>query len=121
MEFESTWTVTTFRNISVDNFVLTHARTSHSLALCFMPSGADWTCRTQETGLTNQGKFSAAFGSPFILRERQLFSEPDVPPVARAGQELAGSTPCRSSSKPVDKHQRTASIWATQDVPGVSD
>jgi hypothetical protein len=25
MQFESTWTVTTFRNISVDNFVLTHA------------------------------------------------------------------------------------------------
>lgn len=43
----------------------------------------------QETGLTNQGKFSAAFGSPFILRERQLFSEPVVPPVAHAGQELS--------------------------------
>jgi len=38
----------------------------------------------------------------------------------REGRFVADSAPCRPSNKPVSKDQRTASIWATQDVPGVS-
>jgi len=49
------------------------------------------------------GGYRIAF---FMLAERQF---------------VAGCSPCRCNNKPVLKHQRTASIWARQDVPGATN
>ena len=61
------------------------------LALRLRPAGVDRDSQTQEIDLTNQGKFTGAFGSPFNLRQRQLFYKADVQDGNREGLLLAGS------------------------------